>query len=132
MASKSNIRINEWYCPQDICRYYFEECRGCSYTIIQKNRSLATYDPSTKVLYLQYFLRGITEPFKQRKQVQHTLKKHFGCTGDTILVTDQQKETRKDTTFVKLEFYGRCDLPTKEKMDKVGEVIDQSTVVGKI
>jgi hypothetical protein len=123
--------INTWHKPQDIWKYYYEECRNSFYTVIIKNKSYAIYNPQTKILYLQYFLRGITEPFKQRKQVQHTLKKHFGCTG-TILVSDQQKETRKDTTFVKLEFYAICNLPTNEMMDKVGEMIDQSTAVGKI
>ena len=120
--------LNAWHKPQDIWKFYYEECRNSFYTVIIKNKSYAIYNPQTKILYLQFFLRGITEPFKLRKQVQHTLKEYFGCIGDTILVSDQQKETRKDTTFVKLEFYGRCNMPTVEMMGKVKKLINNHKV----
>lgn len=122
------MKFNTWYKYQKTRgehKFYYPECQGFAPAQIHKDKSYASYNDETKVFFLQYFLRGIGEPFKQRKQVQHTLKRHFGCTGDTILVTDQQKETKKETTFVKLEFYAICNLPTNEMMVGVAKLINK-------
>jgi hypothetical protein len=132
--------ISQWYKPQDIWKYYYEECRNSFYAVIIKNKSYAIYNPQTKILYLQYFLRNQpTVEFRLRKQVQYSLKKYFGCEDKTILCVDIQKETNLQSYFIKFEFYGRCDLPTDEKMtgaekliNKVCESLDQSTAVEKI
>ena len=116
--------IETWHKPQDIWKFYYPECVGSGYTVIIKNKSYATYDPQTEVLYLQFFLRNQpTADFRLRRQVQHSLKEHFGCEEKTILVVDIQKETNLQSYFIKFEFYGICNLPSEEKMVGVEKLI---------